>query len=126
MNGTRGSPNGPAGNSAPFQRDGGDQVIDMGAKLGRTFAAERAQDSVNLFEATAAHARHLAGAGKRVLFASWSEGSSERLGVMLADHGLKDMSVWRPIGRPPRRLTRRRRNALSCRWRPVSRPTTWR
>jgi len=72
----------------PFQPQGLD-VVDLGAKLGRTFAAERAQDSVNLFEATADHARKLAGEGKRVLFASWSEGSSERLGTMLADHGLK-------------------------------------
>ena len=72
----------------PFQPQGLD-VVDMGAKLGRVFAAERAQDSVNLFEATAAHARKLAAEGKRVLFASWSEGSSERLGTMLADHGLK-------------------------------------
>ncbi len=43
----------PSRQFTPFQRDGGDDVIDMGAKLGRTFAAERAQDSVNLFEATA-------------------------------------------------------------------------
>jgi len=71
----------------PFQSEG-PSVVDMGAKLGRTFAAERTQDSVNLFEATANHAAEQAKAGKRVLFASWSEGSSERLGTMLADHGL--------------------------------------
>jgi transcription-repair coupling factor (superfamily II helicase) len=65
----------------------------MGAKQGRIFAAERAQDSVNLFEATADHARRLAAAGKRVIFASWSEGSSDRLGVMLADHGLKGLTL---------------------------------
>ncbi|MDP1631609.1 MAG: transcription-repair coupling factor [Caulobacter sp.] len=64
-------------------------AVDMGAKLGRTFAAERAQDSVNLFEATADHARKASADGKRVLFASWTEGSSERLGTMLGDHGLK-------------------------------------
>jgi transcription-repair coupling factor (superfamily II helicase) len=75
----------------PFQRDEGDAVIDMGARQGRSFSAERAQDSVNLFEATADHARKLAAAGKRVMFASWSEGSSERLGSMLADHGLTDI-----------------------------------
>ena len=73
---------------SPFQREETDTVIDMGARIGRTFAAERAQDSVNLFEAASAHAKFLAAAGKRVLFASWSEGSSERLGAMLADHGL--------------------------------------
>ena len=76
----------------PFQLDQADGVIDMGAKLGRNFSAERAQDSVNLFQATADYARRLAGEGRRVLFASWSEGSSERLGAMLADHGLTDIA----------------------------------
>jgi transcription-repair coupling factor (superfamily II helicase) len=74
-----------------FQEAEGELVIDMGARPGRSFAPERHRDSVNLFEATADHARALAGAGKRVLFASWSDGSSDRLGVMLADHGLKDI-----------------------------------
>ena len=62
--------------------------VDMGARAGRSFAAERRQDSVNLFEATVAHAKALSASGKRVLFASWTEGSSERLGLMLADHHL--------------------------------------
>jgi transcription-repair coupling factor (superfamily II helicase) len=75
---------------SPFHREGEGQV-DLGARMGRNFAAERAQDSVNLFEAVADHAKALAAQGKRVLFASWSDGSSERLGVMLADHGLKDV-----------------------------------
>ena len=80
----------------PFQHEGAagvSPVIDMGAKQGRIFAAERAQDSVNLFEATADHARKQAAAGKRVIFASWSEGSSDRLGIMLADHGLKGLTL---------------------------------
>ena len=72
----------------PFLREGGETVIDLGAKIGRNFTTERAQDSVNLFEAVADHAKALGKAGKRVLFASWSDGSSERLGTMLADHGL--------------------------------------
>jgi transcription-repair coupling factor (superfamily II helicase) len=76
-----------------FLAAAGDTVMDLGARLGRTFVAERQQDSVNLFQATADHANRLAAAGKRVLFASWSEGSSERLGVMLADHGLEDVKV---------------------------------
>jgi transcription-repair coupling factor (superfamily II helicase) len=72
----------------PFLREGGETAIDLGAKIGRNFTTERAQDSVNLFEAVADHAKALGKSGKRVLFASWSEGSSERLGTMLADHGL--------------------------------------
>jgi transcription-repair coupling factor (superfamily II helicase) len=63
----------------------------MGARAGRSFAPERQRDSVNLFEATAAHGQALSAQGKRVLFASWSEGSSDRLGSMLADHGLTDV-----------------------------------
>jgi transcription-repair coupling factor (superfamily II helicase) len=74
---------------SPFQAQETDAVIDMGARAGRSFAAERAQDSVNLFEAAAAHAEALSRAGKRVLFASWTDGSSERLGALLGDHGLK-------------------------------------
>jgi transcription-repair coupling factor (superfamily II helicase) len=82
----------PVRRFSPFQHAEDAAVIDLGARGGRSFAAERAQDSVNLFEATADHARRLIAAGKRVIFASWSEGSSERLGVMLADHGLKDIA----------------------------------
>jgi transcription-repair coupling factor (superfamily II helicase) len=63
-------------------------AVDLGAKPGRSFAPERLQDSVNLFIAVADHAKALAKTGKRVLFASWTEGSSDRLGVMLGDHGL--------------------------------------
>jgi transcription-repair coupling factor (superfamily II helicase) len=75
-----------------FQEAEGDTVIDMGARQGRNFAPERQRDSVNLFEAAADHTRRLIGEGRRVLFASWSEGSSERLGLMLADHGLTDVA----------------------------------
>jgi transcription-repair coupling factor (superfamily II helicase) len=73
---------------SPFVREESDAVIDLGARTGRNFTTERAQDSVNLFEAVADHAKALGKAGKRVLFASWSDGSSDRLGAMLADHGL--------------------------------------
>ena len=75
-----------------FQEAEGDSVIDMGARAGRSFAPERQKDSVNLFESTADHAKALAAGGKRVLFATHgSEGSSDRLGSMLADHGLRDV-----------------------------------
>ena len=77
----------------PFNSEVRAASVDMGAKLGRLFAAERAQDSVNLFTAAADHAQRLTAAGKRVIFASWSSGSSERLGHMLADHGLAGLDV---------------------------------
>ncbi len=76
-----------------FNEAEGEAVIDMGARAGRNFSAERKLDSVNLFEATVDHATKLSAAGKRMLFASWTEGSSERLGHMLADHGLKSLPL---------------------------------
>ncbi|HEX8568566.1 MAG TPA: DEAD/DEAH box helicase, partial [Caulobacteraceae bacterium] len=83
----------------PFQREGAD-VVDMEGRGGRTFAPERAQDSINLFESVVAHADNLMKAGKRVMFASWTGGSSDRLGTMLTDHGLKKIRAgkdWRDI-----------------------------
>ncbi len=101
---------------SPFQREPSPTVIDMGARQGRSFTTERAQDSVNLFEAVTEHAKALGRAGKRVLFASWSDGSSERLGAMLGDHGLKAVRFakdWADVkaygvagakGKPPQRV----------------------
>ncbi len=78
---------------SPFQSGPGAAGVDMGGKLGRNFAAERTSDSTGLFEAAVAHARGLTAGGKRVIFASWSAGSSERLGTMLADHGLGGIAL---------------------------------
>ncbi|MBW8879871.1 MAG: DEAD/DEAH box helicase, partial [Asticcacaulis sp.] len=71
----------------PFQAEA-DGVIDLGGRPGRNFAEARRLDSVNLFTTVADHAQALAKQGKRVIFASWTEGSSDRLGAMLTDHGM--------------------------------------
>ena len=76
----------------PFHREG-EGVVDLGARIGRSFTPERAQDSARLFEVVGEHASALSKAGKRVLFAAWSEGASERLGAMLADHGLSNIKL---------------------------------
>ncbi|MFG1346336.1 transcription-repair coupling factor [Xanthobacter autotrophicus DSM 431] len=69
--------------------DGGEgRVIDLGGVQGRSFAAERADQDANVFDAAIAHVRELQKA-KKVILAGWSEGSRERLGTVLADHGLK-------------------------------------
>ena len=83
----------PTRRFSAFQEADGEAVIDMGARQGRDFGPERKLDSVNLFEATVDHAKKLSADGKRVLFASWSDGSSDRLGHMLADHGLKSLPL---------------------------------
>ncbi|MGL4974493.1 MAG: transcription-repair coupling factor [Bosea sp. (in: a-proteobacteria)] len=63
-------------------------IIDLGARKGRSFAAERADQAGQVFDAAVAHIKALQTARKRVVLAAWSEGSRERLGHVLADHGL--------------------------------------
>jgi transcription-repair coupling factor (superfamily II helicase) len=66
-------------------------VVEIGARAGRNFAAERMADS-NVFDAVTAHALALQGAGKRVAIALWSEGARDRMSHVLADHGLMNLA----------------------------------
>ncbi|ESR26582.1 transcription-repair coupling factor [Lutibaculum baratangense] len=63
-------------------------VFDMGSKEARSFAAERTAADASLFQAVIDHDRALNRSGKRVIVACWSEGSRDRMGDMLRDHGL--------------------------------------
>ncbi|MBF0323685.1 MAG: transcription-repair coupling factor [Alphaproteobacteria bacterium] len=72
---------------SPFVgEDGG---LDFGARSGRDFADIRAMPGANVYEAFRDHAENLAKAGQRVVLAAWSAGSRDRLGHVLADHGMK-------------------------------------
>ncbi|MGA0531022.1 transcription-repair coupling factor [Hansschlegelia sp. KR7-227] len=76
----------------------GGRTLDGGARAGRTFASERADESANVFDAVVAHIRELIADKKRVLVAAWSEGARDRLGTVLADHGLaatRFVANWR-------------------------------
>ena len=75
--------------------DEGRLIVDCGARSGRSFAAERLQESGNVFDAVVAHVAALQSAGKRVLIAGWSDGSRERLAHVLDDHALKGAE---PVG----------------------------
>ncbi|MFS2317679.1 transcription-repair coupling factor [Maricaulis sp. D1M11] len=66
----------------------GDDIIELNGRQGRTFAAERQADNINVFDAAAKHVRELCAAGKTVILASWSGGASDRLASVLSDHGL--------------------------------------
>ena len=63
-------------------------IVDCGSKPGRSFAPERADPAANVFAAAIGHIAALQTSGKRVILACWSDGSRERLGHVLADHGL--------------------------------------
>jgi transcription-repair coupling factor (superfamily II helicase) len=68
--------------------DGSAGVVDAGARQGRNFAPERADTSVNVFEAVVAHVQALQAQRKKVVIALWSEGSRDRMSSMLKDHKL--------------------------------------
>ncbi|MGB8894489.1 MAG: transcription-repair coupling factor, partial [Pseudolabrys sp.] len=67
-------------------------ALDVGARQGRNFAAERTEPNANVFEAVSAHVLALQAAGKRVAVALWSEGARERMSHVLADHKLHNLT----------------------------------
>ncbi len=76
-------------------------AIDCGARKGRDFAPERNEPDVNVFESAVGHVRALREAGRSVVVAAWSDGSRERLGHVLAEHGLKKVT---PVSSLPEAL----------------------
>jgi transcription-repair coupling factor (superfamily II helicase) len=66
--------------------------VAVGAHAGPNFAAERATPSANVFEAVVKHVGALQSVGKRAVVALWSEGSRERMGHVLAEHGLHNLA----------------------------------
>ena len=67
--------------------------INLGGKQGRSFAPERAQDGVNIFEVLGGHIAGLRKAGKRIAIASWTEGARDRLSHVLSDHGIGNVLI---------------------------------
>ncbi len=85
--------------------DGSAGVVDAGARAGRNFTPERADSSVNVFEAVVAHVGALQASRKKVVIALWSEGSRDRMGSMLRDHkllNLTSVNSWRTVQATPR------------------------
>ena len=72
----------------PFQAPESMASVDAGGRKGRDFAPERTAGNVNVFQAAADHLKSLQAGGRRVLVASWTSGSAERMGGVLSDHGL--------------------------------------
>jgi transcription-repair coupling factor (superfamily II helicase) len=70
--------------------------IDAGAVRGRDFAPERAA-STNVFDAVATAIAETQAKKKRVVIACWSAGSADRMGGVLADHGvpaIRTLDTW--------------------------------
>jgi len=77
----------------PFAAPERPDAIDCGARPGRDFAAERNTPEVNVFQAAADHVAALRAEGRPVIVAGWSDGSCERLGHVLVEHGLRDLEI---------------------------------
>jgi transcription-repair coupling factor (superfamily II helicase) len=72
--------------------EAGSDTIEIGARAGHNFAAERNDASTNVFDAVRKHVESLQATGKRVLIAMWSEGSRERMAHVLAEHRLLNLA----------------------------------
>lgn len=95
---------------SPLPQPPGPGCVDMGGRIGRGFAAERAQEGGNVFDALATHLRALLKAKKTVVFATYSEGARDRVKTLLEDHeapatrlvsrfadakaGLVNLAIW--------------------------------
>ena len=72
------------GNEAPP----GSDSLRAGAAPSRDFAVERSDPNKNVFDAAIKYANENIADKRKVVFAAWSTGSSDRLKTMLQDHGL--------------------------------------
>jgi len=80
---------------SPFIPPETENVLDFGGKPARNFSPERKTTGTNVFEVLADHVRALRHDKKRVLLASWTQGSADRMGSVLEDHGLETDLVKR-------------------------------
>jgi len=85
---------------SPFLAEADATTVNFGAKLGRDFAPERAQaanpdtaQKTNIYDTLRQHVITLQKAGKTVIFASYSGGARDRMGGVLADHGMKQAQM---------------------------------
>ena len=75
-------------------------VVHVGGKKAKSFAAERAKRDVNIYEVVAEHIKHLKQEGKKVVIAAWSDGARDRLETILKDHHVANVSLaknWQEV-----------------------------
>lgn len=84
----------PTGAFWPFpQTEGVENTVDAGGRQGRDFADLRAQPGVNVYDGVARHVAEETKTGRRVIIAAWSDGSRDRLGALLKEHGSTPLEV---------------------------------
>jgi transcription-repair coupling factor (superfamily II helicase) len=86
----------PLHQATPYHEPESAVVTDFEVDAARDFAPERSQNA-NVYEAVVEHVAALRRQKKKVVLASYSRGSRERLKCLLADHGLKkavEVDTW--------------------------------
>ncbi|MEE9273630.1 MAG: transcription-repair coupling factor [Robiginitomaculum sp.] len=73
---------------SPFTLTNRDKTMNLGGKPAYNFSKERQTEGSNVYEHAATHLRDLVSQKRKVLLASWTKGSSERMGGVFADHDL--------------------------------------
>ncbi len=78
----------------------GIETFSFSGRQGRSFAAERSADAINVFDAVVKHIVDLQNRKKKVVVACWSVGARQRLAHLLSEHGLKSVKhieSWREV-----------------------------
>lgn len=70
----------------------GSRIVEGGGRQGRDFAPERAQPDKNIFDAVKVHIAELQSRNLRVIVAGYTEGSRDRMGGVLKDHGVEGIA----------------------------------
>ena len=65
-----------------------ENLVDFRGRPGRNFSNERKTEGVNVFDAVVDHVKEAKSAKKTIVIASWTEGSSERMGSVFEEHDL--------------------------------------
>ena len=78
--------------ATPFREPESATVLDFDVEGPRDFTPERTAQE-NVYEAVAVHTRKLHREKKKLILASYSRGSRERLAGLLADHGLDHLEL---------------------------------
>ncbi|MGK2286142.1 transcription-repair coupling factor [Pedomonas sp. V897] len=77
--------------TTPFEQPPSETILSLATAPAHDFAPERANQPGNVFNAVGAHLAELRRSGRKVILASYTEGSRERLEGLLADHGVKPL-----------------------------------
>jgi transcription-repair coupling factor (superfamily II helicase) len=82
----------PVAALSPFAGPVSEDSPDAGGRPGRDFSDARVRPDVNVFDDIRDHAKAEMRGGRRVVITAFSQGSRDRLGSLLKEHGLEALS----------------------------------